>query len=196
MSKVVIIEYNAGNTLSVESALRRSGAEVVLSRNPEIIKSADKVIFPGVGHAAAAMKSLNEFSLTKLIKQLKQPVLGICLGMQLLASFCEEGHTQGFSIINADCSLFKETNLKVPHMGWNSVSFKASQPLFKNIKDNSYFYFVHSYRLPVTEETIGICNYGSDFSAAVQKNNFYGVQFHPEKSSDAGQQIFSNFLNL
>jgi glutamine amidotransferase len=195
MTRVAIIEYNAGNTLSVSSALLRLGADVVVSRQVDEIRSADKVIFPGVGHAAAAVNWLKHFDLFDFITELSQPVLGICLGMQLMSSFCEEGQVSGLNLFDAECLRFELDGLKVPHMGWNQVSHQ-NENIFKDISQESYFYFVHSYRISVCADTIAECEYGSPFSAALRKENFFGVQFHPEKSGEAGQKLLSNFLAL
>ena len=187
--KLVIINYGAGNTQSVKFAFQRLGINPVLSDNKEEILSADKIIFPGVGHAKAAMDVLKEKGLAILIPQLKQPVLGICLGMQLMCKFSEEGNTNCLGIINETVKLF-EPKLKVPHVGWNTI---------KSAIDNSqsainYFYFVHSYYVPKNEFTTLSCNYITEFSAAVQKDNFYAVQFHPEKSGKAGEAFLKQFL--
>ena len=186
--KVVIIDYGAGNTQSVKFALQRLGLSPVLSDNKHEIISADKVIFPGVGHAKAAMEVLNAKGLSALIPKLKQPVLGICLGMQLLCKHSEEGDTKCLRVLDETVKLF-EPKLKVPHMGWNSVSGN-----WKLAKSDEQFYFVHSYYVPVNSNTVLTCNYINDFSAAVQKDNFYGVQFHPEKSGAAGELLLKNFL--
>lgn len=181
--KLVIIDYSAGNTESVRFALQRLGVEAVLSDDHNEIVSADKVIFPGVGHAKAAMEVLKEKKLDVLIPQLKQPVLGICLGMQLMCGYSEEGNTSCLGIFEHSVKLF-EASLKVPHMGWNTTS----------AVDADWYYFVHSYYVPVVNETTMVCNYGLDFSAAIQKDNFYGVQFHPEKSGVAGEKLLNKFL--
>lgn len=188
--KAVIIDYGAGNTQSVKFALQRLGVEPVLSSDKEEITSADKIIFPGVGHARAAMKVLNANGLSELIPQLKQPVLGICLGMQLFCKRSEEGDTRCLGILNETVKLF-EPKLKVPHTGWNSVT--GQWPL---ASDNDWYYFVHSYYVPVCGNTVLTCNYIHNFSAGIQKNNFYGVQFHPEKSGPAGELSLKKFLQL
>lgn len=188
---MVIIDYGAGNTQSVKFALQRLGAEPVLSGDRDEILGADKVIFPGVGHAKAAMSSLKEKELHLLIPQLKQPVLGICLGMQLMCRFSEEGNTECLGILNEQVKLFPAA-LKVPHTGWNTVSGNCK---LANA-DADWFYFVHSYYVPQNSNTTLSCNYILDFSAAIQKDNFYGVQFHPEKSGAAGDKLLHQFLNL
>ncbi|MBA3663013.1 MAG: imidazole glycerol phosphate synthase subunit HisH [Bacteroidetes bacterium] len=189
---VVIIKYNAGNTKSVSFALERLGIEPVISDDREIISSADKVIFPGVGQASTAMAYLREKQLDKTIISLKQPVLGICLGMQLLCNRSEEGDTDCLGIIAEDIIKFKG-ELKVPQVGWNNIT-DLQTPLFKNIEDRSFFYFVHSYYLPICSSTISTTDYIVPFSSAVKKNNFYGVQFHPEKSGISGEQLIKNFI--
>ena len=191
---IVIIKYNAGNTRSVELALERLGYSAKITNQHEEILTADKVIFPGVGQANAAMQSLKENSLDQLIPQLKQPVLGICLGMQLLCSQSEEGNTTCLNIIPDTVKRFVGTE-KIPHMGWNTIG-QLKTKLFDEVVDNSYCYFVHGYYVPLSEYTIATCEYILPFSAAVQHQNFYGVQFHPEKSGETGAQILKNFLAL
>lgn len=188
--KIVIIDYGAGNTQSVKFALERLGAKPVLSGDKAEIGAADKVIFPGVGHAKPAMEVLNGKGLAELIPQLKQPVLGICLGMQLMCSHSEEGDTKCLDIFKQEVKLFKP-ELKVPHTGWNTTSGN-----WKLGGGSEWFYFVHSYYVPVSGATALTCNYINDFSAAIQRENFYGVQFHPEKSGVAGEQLLKNFLDL
>jgi len=193
--KVVIVKYNSGNTCSVAFALQRLGIEAVITDNAEEIRSADKVILPGVGAATTAMNSLRDKQLTTVIKGLRQPVLGICLGMQLMCSWSEEGDTQCLGIFDQQIIKFQPGDIKVPHMGWNNISGLTSH-LFANVAQDAYMYYVHSYYTPVTEYTIATTGYGQDYSAAIQKNNFYGVQFHPEKSAIEGQTILQNFINL
>ena len=192
--KIAIIDYGAGNIQSVLFALERLGVEANLTNNPEQIKAAEKVIFPGVGHATPALNALKKTGLDLLIPQLKQPVLGVCLGMQLMCRFSEENNEEALGIFNVDVKKFP-ANEKVPHMGWNSIEVKEN-PLVKNIQDNSYFYFVHSYYAELGKETIATTHYGLPFSAALQKDNFYGCQFHPEKSGGVGQKILENFIKL
>jgi glutamine amidotransferase len=194
--KVVIIQYNAGNVQSVRFALRRAGIEPVLSQDHEEIKSADKVIFPGVGNAASAMEYLHERKLDSLIKSLKQPVLGICLGLQLLCDHSEEGNTTCMGIFKTGVNKFitQENLNKIPQVGWNNL-YNLSSVLFNTLTD-PYVYYVHSYYADISEDTIAITDYTKPYSAALQKDNFYAVQFHPEKSGDAGQTILSNFLRL
>ena len=192
--KIAIIDYGAGNIQSVLFALERLGVEANLTNNPEEIKAAEKVIFPGVGHATPALNALKKTGLDQLIPQLKQPVLGVCLGMQLMCRFSEENNEEALGIFNVDVKKFP-ANEKVPHMGWNSIEVKEN-PLVKDIQDNSYFYFVHSYYAELGKETIATTQYGLPFSAALQKDNFYGCQFHPEKSGGVGQKILENFIKL
>lgn len=200
--KVAIIKYNAGNVQSVLFALQRLGINAIVTDDPEEINSSDKIIFPGVGNAGSAMAYLREKKLNQLIVSLKQPVLGICLGLQLLCNFSEEENTKCLGIFNADVKkfdeqIFQNKNLlpfKIPHMGWNTIS-NLSSPLMKGIDENSFVYFVHSYYAMLSAETIATTDYIGSFSAAMHKNNFYGVQFHTEKSAEAGERILSNFLN-
>lgn len=184
--KLIIINYGAGNTQSVKFALQRLGVNPVLSSDKEELLSADKIIFPGVGHAKAAMDVLKEKELDSLIPQLKQPVLGICLGMQLMCKFSEEGNTPCLGIFDETVQLF-EPKAKVPHIGWNLSHNNASG-------DVAYYYFVHSYYVPKNQFTTSTCRYITEFSAAMQKKNFYAVQFHPEKSGVAGERMLQKFL--
>lgn len=195
--KVVIVKYNAGNVRSVSFALERLGIVPLISDDVELIRSADKVIFPGVGEASSAMKYLKERKLDQVIVSLKQPVLGICLGMQLMCSYSEEGETNGLGIFDQKVLKFisNSNELKVPQMGWNNIHDLKS-PLFKNVKENEYMYFVHGFYVEKGEYTIATTDYILPYSSALQKNNFYAVQFHPEKSAEAGQQLITNFLNL
>ncbi len=193
--KVVIIKYNAGNIFSVQLALQRLGVEPIVSNEPETIETADYVIFPGVGAARAAMQDLQTSGLADLIPRLRQPFLGICLGLQLLCHYSSENNTKGLSVFDLDVRLFPPRN-KVPHMGWNTIT-ELKTPLFKNVKNNSYVYFVHSYYAPpLYGATIAMGNYIVPFSAALQKDNFFAVQFHPEKSGRVGETILRNFLSL
>ncbi len=196
--KVAIIDYNAGNVQSVIFALKRIGIEPLLTNHPEEIKSADKVIFPGVGEAASTMTYLKERNLDTLIKQLTQPVLGICLGMQLMCRFSEERNTECFDIFPYKVLRFlpsasSDSKEKVPHVGWNNI-YQLQSPLFKGIAENSYVYFVHSYYAEAGEYSIAKCHYIQPFSAALHKDNFYATQFHPEKSGDVGSTLLSNFI--
>ena len=192
--KLVIIDYGAGNIKSIQFAFKRLGFEAMLTNTPEEIKAADKVIFPGVGEASSAMQKLKESGLDRLIPQLKQPVLGICLGMQLMCKSTEEGHTKGLGIFDVDVKRFSNA-VKVPQMGWNMISNLKSD-LFKDIKVNEFMYLVHSFYAEQCQEAIATTTYDVEYASALQKDNFYGVQFHPEKSSLAGEQILRNFINL
>ena len=191
---IVIIDYGAGNIQSIMFALQRLGYKAVLSHDAEEIKSADKVIFPGVGEASSAMKKLKATGMDTLIPQLKQPVLGICLGMQLMCNFSEEGNTTGLSIFDVDVLKFSN-KVKVPQIGWNVIT-NLKTKLFRQIEENEYMYTVHSFYVPLCENTIATTDYEELYSSALHKDNFYGVQFHPEKSSAAGEQVLKNFLEL
>lgn len=190
--KIVIIDYGAGNIQSIKFAIRRLGHEAVLSHDTEEISTADRVIFPGVGEASSAMSKLRASGLDQIIPTLKQPVLGICLGMQLMCHSSEEGNTEGLGIFDVDCVRFSE-QVKVPQIGWNEI-VNLKSDLFGGIDEKAHVYGVHSYYAPLCEETIAVSEYGIRYSAALAKDNFYGTQFHPEKSSDVGQRILENFL--
>ena len=192
--KIAIIDYGAGNIQSIQFALERLGFEGVLTDDVTFIESADKVIFPGVGEASSAMKKLTESGLDQLIPKLKQPVLGICLGMQLMCKSSEEGNTNGLGIFDVDIIKFSNA-VKVPQMGWNTI-YDLKSPLFNGINENDYMYLVHSFYAPKSEEIIATTNYEIEYASALQKDNFYGVQFHPEKSGVIGEQILKNFLKL
>jgi glutamine amidotransferase len=192
--KIVIINYGAGNIQSIMFAIERLGYKAVLSNNPDEIKAADKVIFPGVGEASYAMKMLQESGLDTLIPTLKQPVFGICLGMQLMCNYSEEGDTKGLGIFDVDVVKFS-SKVKVPQMGWNNI-YNLKSDLFKGIAENEYMYLVHSFYAPLCAETIATTNYELEYSSALENENFYGTQFHPEKSGDIGEQILKNFLLL
>ena len=192
--KIVIINYGAGNIQSIMFAIERLGYKAVLSNNPDEIKAADKVIFPGVGEASYAMKMLQESGLDTLIPTLKQPVFGICLGMQLMCKHSEEGDTKGLGIFDVDVVKFS-SKVKVPQMGWNTI-YNLKSDLFKGIAENEYMYLVHSYYAPLCVETIATTNYEMEYSSALENDNFYGTQFHPEKSGDIGEKILENFLKL
>ena len=193
--KVGIVKYNAGNIESVQNALNRLGVESVVTNDSDTLQTVDKVIFPGVGEASTAMNYLREYNLDKVIKSLTQPVLGICLGMQLLCEFSAENDTKCLEIFPYNVNKFVSDNLKVPQIGWNTISNLEGE-LFKNVAENSYVYFVHSYFVEFGEKTIATCDYGEKFSAAIQSKNFYATQFHPEKSGKIGEQILENFLKI
>ncbi len=194
--KVVIIKYNAGNIRSVLFALERIGVNAIVTDDHDEIRTADKVIFPGVGEASSAMMYLKERGLDQLICSLTQPVLGICLGMQLMCKFSEENNTECLGIFDENVQRFPETEgFKIPQIGWNNI-FGLKSKLFEGVPENSYMYFVHSYYVGKSENSIANTNYIADFSSALHKNNFYAMQFHPEKSGEAGQRILENFINL
>ncbi len=192
--KLVIIKYNAGNTQSVIYALERLGYTAEVSDDPAVIRAADKVIFPGVGEAGSAMRYLCERGLDKVIVALTQPVLGICLGLQLMCAYTEEGPVACLGIFPQQVKLFPPVE-KVPQIGWNTI-FDLKSPLFKNVNDSSYVYYVHSFYAELGENTIATTNYITNYSAALCKNNFYAMQFHPEKSGDVGEQMLKNFIAL
>lgn len=191
---IAIIDYDAGNVKSVQNALKKLGFEAEITSDIETIKNAEKVIFPGVGEASSAMKKLKERGLDAIIPNLKQPVLGICLGMQLMCNASEEGNTKALGIFDCEVKLFPNSDI-VPHMGWNNVS-EMKGKLFENISDTDNFYFVHSYYAEICENTSSVCDYITPFSATLEKDNFYAAQFHPEKSGDAGFKLLENFLEV
>lgn len=196
--KTVIIKYNAGNIRSLQFALERLGVNGIVTDDHEEIRSADKVIFPGVGEASTAMQYLKERNLDKVIADLKQPVLGICLGMQLLCRYSEENDTPCIGVFDVDVKKFQspvENLLKIPQIGWNNIA-NLHSVLFEHVPENSYMYFVHSYYAALGSDTVAITNYVINYSASLQKDNFYAVQFHPEKSAEAGARIIQNFLNI
>lgn len=194
---VVILDTGCANLSSVKWAIQRLGYEPQVSRDADIVLHADKLFLPGVGTAQAAMDQLRERALIDLIKACTQPVLGICLGMQLLGARSEENQgVETLGIIDQAVPKMTDFGLPLPHMGWNRIYPKAGNRLFSGIEDGAYFYFVHSYAMPVNAYTIAQCSYGEPFSAAVQKDNFYGVQFHPERSGAAGAQLLKNFLEM
>ena len=190
--RIAIIDYGAGNTQSVKYALKRLGCEGVLTSDKEVISNSDKVIFPGVGQASSAMNKLQSEGLDLLIPNLKQPVLGICLGMQLMCNFSEEGNTECLKIFNSKVKKF-DNSLKVPQIGWNTI-FDLKTSLFNSVDENEYMYLVHSYYVPVLTNTVATSNYGINYSTAIKKNNFTGVQFHPEKSGSKGEIVLKNFI--
>lgn len=194
---VAIIKYNAGNIYSVDYALKRLGITPVITADPELIRKADKVIFPGVGEAFTTMEYLKAHQMTDLIRGLKQPVLGICLGMQLMCRYSEEGNTGCLGIFDVDVKRFipQRHEDKVPHMGWNTIT-DLKGGLFSPALENQFVYFVHSFYVPLNEATAATAEYILPFSASLHKDNFYATQFHPEKSGSVGEQILKNFLNL
>lgn len=191
---VAIVKYNAGNVQSLTFALNRLGITPNLTDDPEQLAFADKVIFPGQGEASSAMDYLRQRGLDRVIKELKQPFLGICLGMQLMCEQLEENNTVGLGLIPVDVKKFNDS-LKVPHMGWNQI-FGNQGPIFQQVEEGDYLYFVHSYYVATCDYTVSTCNYGINFSNALQKDNFFAVQPHPEKSAASGIKILSNFLSL
>ena len=198
--KIVIIKYNAGNIRSVDFALQRHGVSALITADPDEIRSADRVIFPGVGEASTTMNYLKQHKLDTLIRDLRQPVLGVCLGLQLMCAHSEEGDTTCLGIFPEKVKKFflpqdDMTSFKVPHMGWNSIS-GLKTPLFDHISEADYFYFVHSFYATAGADTAATCNYMVPFSAALQRDNFYATQFHPEKSGRTGAKILENFINL
>ena len=196
--KIVIIKYNAGNIRSVLFALERIGAEAVVTDDPEQIVHADKIIFPGVGEASSAMNYLKERKLDQLIKSLQQPVLGVCLGMQLLCAYSDENDTPCIGIFDETVKKFspgENQHLKVPQVGWNTI-YDLKSGLFAEVPEDSFTYFVHGYYVGLGDTTIAKTNYVQPYSSALQRNNFYGVQFHPEKSASVGETILKNFIQL
>lgn len=192
---ITIIDYDTGNLQSVINALHRLGAEYELTAHREKIAAAEKVLLPGVGAARTAMEKLRARGLIETIRGLRQPVLGICLGMQLMCSRSEEGDTECLGLFKNEVKRFDSPGLKVPHMGWNGI-YHLSSPLYAGLEENSYVYFVHSYAVEVNENTIATTDYGVPFSASLKQANFYGAQFHPEKSGPVGERILRNFLAL
>ncbi len=195
---IAIVKYNAGNIQSVKYALDRLNVDYIVSDDPKVLRNADKVIFPGVGEASSAMNYLRKTNLDLLLKDLKQPFLGICLGIQLMCRSSVENNTDCLDIFDLEVKKFDDTKgYKIPHMGWNQIKFDDKNPLFKEIEQNSFFYFVHSYYAPKGANTLATCNYaGVDFSAALTRDNYYGVQFHPEKSGEVGARLLKNFVEL
>ena len=193
---IAIVDYKMGNLRSVENALSRLGAEYQVTSDPDEIRAASKVLLPGVGNAAEAMQNLRAAGLVDVIRSIRRPVLGICIGMQVMCRHSEEGDTDCIGIFDTDVRKFTaENGLKVPHMGWNTIHNLDSK-LFKGIEGGSYVYYVHSYRPDLCSDTIATSNHGGMFSAALKYENFYGTQFHPEKSGDVGERILADFLAL
>ncbi|OEF85973.1 imidazole glycerol phosphate synthase subunit HisH [Vibrio splendidus] len=200
--KVVIIDTGCANVSSVKFAIERLGYTVEISKEPEVVLAADKLFLPGVGTASEAMKNLQERDLVTLVKQVEKPLLGICLGMQLLGKLSQEKGQKADELVeclglcDGEVRLLETGDLPLPHMGWNTVTATPNHSLFKDIEEGEYFYFVHSFAMPVGDYTIAQCDYGNPFTAAVQSGNYYGVQFHPERSSKAGSKLIQNFLEL
>ncbi len=200
--KVVIIDTGCANVSSVKFAIERLGYKVTISKDPQVVLSADKLFLPGVGTASEAMKNLEERDLIELVKKVEKPLLGICLGMQLLGKVSQEKGQKADELVEClglcegEVQLLQTGDLPLPHMGWNTVSAQSGNPLFKDIEEGEYFYFVHSFAMPIGDYTIAECDYGNPFTAAVQSGNYYGVQFHPERSSKAGAKLIQNFLEL
>ncbi|MFD2180035.1 imidazole glycerol phosphate synthase subunit HisH [Veronia pacifica] len=195
---IVIIDTGCANVSSVRFAAERLGYTVTVTSEPEKVLQADKLFLPGVGTAGEAMKNLRDRDLIELVNKVEKPLLGICLGMQLLGKTSQEGKEAVACLnhVDADTRLMETGAQPLPHMGWNTVSAKEDDPLFKDLPENSYFYFVHSYAMPVGDYTIGQCDYGQPFSAAVRSGNYFGVQFHPERSGKAGAKLIKNFLEM
>ncbi|OBW91598.1 imidazole glycerol phosphate synthase [Gallibacterium genomosp. 3] len=194
MTKIIIIDTGCANLSSVKFAIDRLGYQAEISRDLNQIQQADKLLLPGVGTANAAMNNLQQRNLINTIQQLTQPVLGICLGMQLMTQFSQEGNLSTLGLIDGQTEKLPEAGLPLPHMGWNQVNFVEDQPLFADIPNGSYFYFVHSFAVLPNQHTIATCDYGVPFSAALNNGNFYGVQFHPERSGKVGSQLLRNFV--
>lgn len=192
---IAIIKYNAGNVQSVQYALQRMGVESVVTDDAEEIRNASKVIFPGVGHANSAMAYLRKRELDKIIAELQQPVLGICLGMQLMCNHSAEGDTTCLGIFDTGIKLFESSTLKVPQTGWNNI-YDYQSDLFNELPEDAFVYTVHSYYAAISNDTAAKTDYILPYSAALQKNNFYAVQFHPEKSGAIGETIFKNFIKI
>ncbi|MBO6792668.1 MAG: imidazole glycerol phosphate synthase subunit HisH [Balneolaceae bacterium] len=192
---IALIKYRAGNIASVSNALERLGVDFYLAETANELDKADGVIFPGVGHAYSAMESLKEQGIAEWLKSTKKPVLGICVGMQLLFESSTEGDTEGLGVIPGKLLKFDASKEKVPHMGWNSIQKQAYHPLLKDINDEDFLYFVHSYYAPESDFSVATCDYITPFTAVVSKDNYFGVQFHPEKSGKLGAQILKNFVD-
>ncbi|MCW9717895.1 imidazole glycerol phosphate synthase subunit HisH [Avibacterium sp. 21-599] len=194
MQTITIINTGCANLSSVKFAFERLGYQADITDDLAQIQRAEKLILPGVGTALAAMQSMQARQLTHVLTQLTQPVLGICLGMQLMTDYSTEGDVETLKLIRGNTQCLPNKGLPLPHMGWNKVNYQDNHPLFKNIPQDSYFYFVHSYAVLPNENTIATCDYGVPFSAAIARKNFYGVQFHPERSGKVGEQLLRNFM--
>ena len=195
---IAIIDYDTGNLRSVKNALHRLGAEYVVTDSENVIRTADRVLLPGVGEASEAMGKLRDRGLDKIIPSLTQPVLGICIGLQLMCRYSEEGNTDCMGVFECDVRRFDNSgchDIKIPHMGWNTIT-ELKSPLFKGIDDNVFVYYVHSYRPDLCSQTIAVTEHGANFSAALGRDNFFGTQFHPEKSGRMGEIILRNFLTI
>ncbi len=192
---VAIVEYGAGNIRSLSNAIERVGEDYVVTSDPSLISTASHIILPGVGQATSVMRAIEERNLTNLIRSLTSPVLGICIGMQVLCSFSEEGDTGLLDVFDNRAVKLGAPGLKIPHMGWNRIS-ELSGPLFESIPEGEWFYFVHSYAPGISRDTVAVTEYGGKFSSALNKRNFYGVQFHPEKSGQAGERFLKNFFEI
>jgi glutamine amidotransferase len=193
---IALIEYGAGNTASVSNALEELDVKHIITNREIEISKADKIIFPGVGEASSAVKKLHLLNLFSLLRVIKKPMLGICLGMHILCDRSEEGNVSCLGVVDAEAKKFDETKVKVPHMGWNNVSIIKDSKLFNNIADKTYFYFAHSYYIAKNDSTIATTKHDIEFCSALEKDNFYGVQFHPEKSGEAGLKLLRNFIEL
>lgn len=193
---IALIEYGAGNTASVSNALEEIGVDFIITNKETDISRSDKIIFPGVGEASSAVRRLHLLNLFSLLRVIKKPMLGVCLGMHILCDRSDEGDISCLGVINCEAKKFDSEKIKVPHMGWNKVKLTAQSKLFNEIEDETYFYFAHSFYLPKNDLTTSVCEHGIEFSASVEKDNFYGVQFHPEKSGEAGLKLLRNFVEL
>lgn len=191
-----IVDYGAGNVRSVAHALELLGAEYFVSRSVPELSTADKLILPGVGEARSAMDTLRQDGLSEWLKTIDVSFLGICIGMQILFDHSDERETACLGVLSGRVRRFDEGSVKIPHMGWNRIAFHREDPLFRNVPDGEYFYFVHSFRAPIVDETLAVSEYGGEFSASVRKRNYRGVQFHVEKSGNAGLQVLRNFIEL
>ena len=191
---IAIIDYGAGNVASVANAVTRLGSPFKITSDIDDLDKAEKIIFPGVGEASFAINRLHDSGLINFLREIKKPILGICLGMQLLCDHSEEGNVDGLGIFPINVVRFKDSETKVPHIGWNTVHYKKGNKLFKGIKQDEFFYFANSYYVPVDKSTTAVTENKIDFSASLEKDNYFGVQFHPEKSSASGLKVLQNFI--